>query len=59
MPLAPLQTAVAHLRSEGVRVLLGPDGFQPHPAGQAENGSFPWLRALEVAAGMAGTRAAQ
>jgi hypothetical protein len=53
---APLQTAVAHLRSEGVRVLLGPDGFQPHPPGQGDGqiGSFPWLRALEVAAGMGG-----
>jgi hypothetical protein len=41
--------SVETLRGEGVRILLGPGGFEPHPprtgAGHAE--SFPWHLALD------------
>ena len=55
---APLQAAVAALRGEGVRVLLGPDGFQPHPPGTGGShiATFPWARALAEANAAVGER---
>jgi phosphopantothenoylcysteine synthetase/decarboxylase len=52
----PLVAAVTVLREEGVRVLLGPDGFEPHPPGHGGDriASFPWSQALTEAAAMAG-----
>lgn len=51
--------SVETLRSEGVRILLGPGGFEPHPprtgAGRAE--SFPWHLALDEAGRLAGAPA--
>ena len=49
---APLQAAVAALRDEGVRVLLGPGGFEPHPPGDGGHriATFPWIKALAEAA---------
>lgn len=48
---APFQTAVAALRDEGVHVLLGKGGFEPHPAGSGGHwtAEFPWLTALTYA----------
>jgi phosphopantothenoylcysteine synthetase/decarboxylase len=45
---APLSRAVLHLRDEGVDVLLGPPGFEPHPPGQGYGrvDVFPWSVAL-------------
>jgi phosphopantothenoylcysteine synthetase/decarboxylase len=45
---APFRRAVEGLRGEGVRVLLGPGGFEPHPprAGGEHIDSFPWHVAL-------------
>lgn len=46
---APFQRAVRALRNEGVRVLLGPGGFEPHPPGTGDSRipSFPWTLALD------------
>jgi phosphopantothenoylcysteine synthetase/decarboxylase len=40
----PFQQAVESLRQEGVRVLLGPDEWQPHPPGKGDErlDDFPW-----------------
>jgi hypothetical protein len=38
--------AVAALREQGVRVLLSPDGYEPHPPKQGDPAAFPWERAL-------------
>lgn len=45
---APLQSSVASLRAEGVRVLLGARGFQPHAPGDGGSciAGFPWIQAL-------------
>lgn len=42
--------SVAELRESGVTVLLGPGGFQPHPAGtgDARIAVFPWDAALDA-----------
>jgi hypothetical protein len=42
------ERSVAYLREASVMVLLGGDGFMPHPAGQGESriDSFPWQTAL-------------
>lgn len=47
----PLQAAVEALRAEGVRVLLGPGGVEPHPIGQggSQLATFPWAQALDHA----------
>ncbi|TQN28680.1 flavoprotein [Haloactinospora alba] len=47
---APLLNSVAELRAEGVSVLLGPGGFEPHePGGGTEARSrFPWKHALDT-----------
>lgn len=44
----PFRQAVATLRAEGVRILLGPGRFEPHPpdAGPAAAAAFPWHLAL-------------
>lgn len=45
----PFRGAVASLRAEGVRVLLGPDGVQPHPprTGDALLDQYPWHLTLD------------
>lgn len=52
---APLRAAVKVLREEGVRVLLGPGGFEPHSPGQGGDRTswFPWEQALAEATAMA------
>ena len=42
--------SVASLREEGVKVLLGEDGFEPHPAGTGGGRmeTFPWELALDA-----------
>jgi phosphopantothenoylcysteine synthetase/decarboxylase len=46
---APFRRSVDTLRSEGVRVLLGPeDGWEPHPPRASRIADFPWLAALEL-----------
>lgn len=50
---APFRNAVASLRDEGVRVLLGPDDrWEPHPPGSGNERQkiFPWTVAFETAA---------
>jgi hypothetical protein len=48
---APFRRSVESLRAEGVAVLLGPDGFQPHPprTGEGLIGSYPWYLGLDEA----------
>lgn len=43
--------SVADLRAAGVRVLLGPGQWEPHPPGTGERhrAAFPWGRALDEA----------
>ncbi len=45
----PFVRAVESLRDEGVRVLLGPGQWVPHPAGEGgpRIASFPWALALD------------
>ena len=40
----PFQNSVTTLRDEGVRILLGPGGFEPHAPGTGENvrDDYPW-----------------
>jgi len=47
----PFQHAVSQLRDEGVRVLLGPGEFEPHPPGTGgqQIDAFPWQLALDEA----------
>ena len=47
----PFQRSVQALRAEGVRILLGPGGIQPHPprTGGDLIGSYPWHLALDEA----------
>jgi hypothetical protein len=49
---APFKESVTTLRSEGVQILLGPGGVQPHPPGTGgdQATSFPWELALTRAA---------
>lgn len=46
----PFTNAVESLREEGVRVLLGPGGWVPHPPGTGGEriASFPWHAALDA-----------
>jgi len=48
---APFRRSVESLRDEGVRILLGPGEFEPHPprTGRGPAGSFPWILALDEA----------
>jgi hypothetical protein len=45
----PFQRSVDQLRAEGVRVLLGPGEFEPHPpsSGPEQFDGYPWALALE------------
>lgn len=45
----PFQRAVDDLRDEGIRILLGPGQFEPHPPGTGETriDAFPWTLALD------------
>jgi phosphopantothenoylcysteine synthetase/decarboxylase len=47
----PFRRSVEALRAEGVRILLGPDGIEPHPphTGGALIDSYPWHLALHEA----------
>ena len=46
---APFRRAVESLRAEGVRILVGPGGVEPHPPRTGGNltGSYPWALALD------------
>ncbi|MFI7079994.1 flavoprotein [Micromonospora sp. NPDC049903] len=47
----PFRRAVASLRDEGVRILLGPeDEWKPHPpgSGRTQQRAFPWTIAFET-----------
>jgi phosphopantothenoylcysteine synthetase/decarboxylase len=48
---APFRRSVESLRSEGVRILLGPGGFEPHPprTGGSLIDTYPWRLALDEA----------
>jgi hypothetical protein len=52
----PFQRSVKALRAEGVSVLLGSGGIEPHPVHtEAEHAdAFPWLLALDEISGMTG-----
>jgi hypothetical protein len=52
----PFRRSVKALRAEGVSVLLGPGGIEPHPVHtEAEHAdAFPWLLALDEVSGMTG-----
>ncbi|GAA1013480.1 flavoprotein [Acrocarpospora pleiomorpha] len=49
---APFRHAVDQLHAEGIRVLLGPGDFEPHPPNSGGNriNAYPWKRALEALA---------
>ena len=50
---APFKDSVNALRSEGIRILLGPGEFEPHPPGTGGErvSDFPWQLAIaEIAA---------
>jgi Flavoprotein len=48
---APFRRSVDSLRAEGVQILLGPGGIQPHPprTGEGLIGSYPWHLGLDEA----------
>jgi phosphopantothenoylcysteine synthetase/decarboxylase len=48
---APFRRSVESLRGEGVRILLGPGQFEPHPPRTGGNriDSYPWHLALDEA----------
>jgi hypothetical protein len=48
---APFRRSVESLRAEGVRILLGPGGFQPHPPRTGGNliDSYPWHLGIDEA----------
>jgi phosphopantothenoylcysteine synthetase/decarboxylase len=54
----PFRRSVETLRSEGVRILLGSDGFEPHPprTGGSLTSTYPWHLALDEADRLAGLR---
>jgi hypothetical protein len=47
----PFRRSVRQLRDEGVRILLGPEQFEPHPPGTGGThlDTFPWHLALDQA----------
>ena len=47
----PFRRSVDSLRAEGVTILLGPGGFQPHPprTGDSKIDSYPWQLGLDEA----------
>ncbi|HTQ90091.1 MAG TPA: flavoprotein [Streptosporangiaceae bacterium] len=48
---APFRRSVDSLRAEGVKILLGPGGFQPHPPRTGGNliDTYPWHLGLDEA----------
>ena len=56
---APFQRSVESLRAEGVRILLGPGGFEPHAprTGGDLIGSYPWHLGLDEAGRLLGATA--
>ena len=58
---APFRRSVESLRSEGVRILLGPGAFEPHPprTGGSLISTYPWQLALDEADRLVGLRATQ
>ena len=46
---APFRRSVESLRDEGVRILLGPGEFEPHPPRTGGGRAFPWHLALNEA----------
>jgi Flavoprotein len=46
---APFRRSIESLRSEGVQILLGPGGFEPHPprTGGSVIDTYPWSSALD------------
>lgn len=58
---APFRRSVESLRAEGVRVLLGPGGFEPHPprTGGCRTGTYPWHIALDEIGRLVGLRTAR
>jgi phosphopantothenoylcysteine synthetase/decarboxylase len=57
---APFRRSVDSLRGEGVRILLGSDGIEPHAsrAGDRMTGTFPWHLALGEAERLVAARPA-
>jgi phosphopantothenoylcysteine synthetase/decarboxylase len=55
---APFRRSVESLRGEGVRILLGPGGFEPHPprTGGSRTSTYPWRLALDEVGRLAGPR---
>jgi phosphopantothenoylcysteine synthetase/decarboxylase len=55
----PFLRSIETLRGEGVRILLGPGGFEPHPprTGGSLIDTYPWHLALDEANRLAGPRA--
>jgi phosphopantothenoylcysteine synthetase/decarboxylase len=55
---APFRRSVESLRGEGVRILLGPGGFEPHPprTGSSLGDSYPWHLALDEAERLTASR---
>jgi phosphopantothenoylcysteine synthetase/decarboxylase len=58
---APFRRSVESLRNEGVRIMLGPGGFEPHPprTGSSHIDTYPWRAALDEVGRLADTRAAR
>jgi hypothetical protein len=56
---APFQRSVESLRAEGVRILLGPGGLEPHPprTGGGLIDSYPWHLGLDEAERLLGSAA--
>jgi hypothetical protein len=54
---APFRRSVDSLRAEGVTILLGPGGFQPHPphTGEGLIDTYPWHLGLDEAERMLGS----
>ena len=54
----PFRRAVAALRDEGVRVLLGPGEWEPHAPGTGDQhlAGYPWRGALDAATSMSTKR---
>jgi len=57
----PFRHSVESLRAEGVRILLGPGGFEPHPprTGGDRIASYPWHLALDEAEHLVGANVAR
>jgi len=57
----PFRRSVESLRGEGVRIMLGPGAFEPHPprTGGDRISTYPWHVALDEADHLVGFRAVQ